>query len=144
MSSVGRGPGLAQPVIVVYDNDDGGKAVRNVLKETFRVKCSGAEPFVHVFKNVYAVPTPFGPDSAPSKIEDLFDDAIKATTIDGKAFNSANVIDKEKEYGKKVFAHKVVTPKATTIDFSGFRPLLTNIAAAITHHRSIVVPPTGR
>lgn len=136
------GPGLAEPVIVVYDNDDGGKAVRNVLKETFKVKCSGAEPVVHAFKNVYAVPTPFGPNEAFSKIEDLFDDAIKATQIDGKTFNSGNAIDKEKEYGKKVFAHKVVTPKAGTIDFTGFRPLLTNITMAIKQHRTAVVPPT--
>ena len=138
------GPGgLAEPVIVVYDNDDGGKAVRNALKETFKVQCSGAEPFVHAYNNVYAVPTPLGPNSAPSKIEDLFDDALKATTIDGKVFNSANVIDKDKEYGKKVFAHKVVTPKATTIDCSRFRPLLTNIAAAIKHHKSTFSTPAA-
>jgi hypothetical protein len=100
-----------------------------VLKENFKVKCSGTEPVVHVFKNVYVVPTPIGPNAAFSKIEDLFDDAIKATQIDGKTFNPGNAIDKEKEYGKNVFAHKVVTPKAGTIDFTGFRPLLTNITA---------------
>lgn len=135
------GPGLAEPVIVVYDNDDGGKAVRNALKETFKVRCSGAEPVVHVFKNVYAVPTPLGPNAAFSKIEDLFDDAIKATQIGGKVFNSGNAIDKENEYGKKVFAHRVVTPKAGTIDFTGFRPLLTNITAAIKQHKTTVVLP---
>ena len=114
-----------------------------MLKESFKVKCSGAEPLVRVFKNVYAVPTPFGPNEAFSKIEDLFDDAIKATQIDGKTFNPGNTIDKEKEYGKKVFAHKVITPKAGKIDFTGFRLLLTNIVAAIHQHKAGVIAPPG-
>ncbi len=138
------GPGLTEPVIIVYDNDDGGKAVRNAIKTTFKIPSTGTEPFVRVFKNMYAAPTPLGPDSTPSKIEDFFDDAIKATLIDGKAFNPAKTIDKDKEYGKKVFAHKVVRPKANTIDFAGFRPLLTNIVAAINQHKAAVIaPPPG-
>ena len=44
------GPGLTQPVVILYDNDDGASAVRNVIKSTFKVPSTGAEPFVHVFK----------------------------------------------------------------------------------------------
>ena len=62
---------------------------------------------------MYAVPTPFGPNSAPSKIEDFFDDTLKATVLDGKTFNDGKVFEVDKHYGKKVFAHKVVRPKAT-------------------------------
>jgi hypothetical protein len=133
------GPGLTQPVVILYDNDDGANAVRNVIKSTFKVPSTGTEPFVHVFKNVYAVPTPFGPGGTPSRIEDFFDDAIKATVIDGRTFSPAKSIDKDKEYSKKVFAHKVVRPKASTIDFTGFRPLLTNVVAAINRHKAAVI-----
>lgn len=82
--------------------------------------------------------TPLGANGAPSKIEDFFDDAIKATVIGGKKFNDGNSIDADKQYGKKVFAHKVVKTKANTIDFSGFRPLLTNLTAAINMHKASV------
>jgi RNA-directed DNA polymerase len=136
------GPGLAEPVIVVFDNDDGGNAIRNVIKNTFKVQSTGAEPFVHVFKNLYAVPTPLGANATPSKIEDLFSAATKAIQVDGKTFNPGKTLDKNTEYSKMVFAHKVVTPKASTIDFSGFAPLLTNLVVAIKqHHARVVAPP---
>ena len=137
------GPGQTEPVIIVYDNDDGGKAVRNAIKTTFKIPTTGAEPFVHVFKNMFAVPTPFGPGAALSRIEDFFDDTIKATVINGKTLSSGKTIDKDKEYGKKVFAHRVVRPKADTIDFTGFRPLLTNIVAAIKQHKAAVMSPAA-
>jgi RNA-directed DNA polymerase len=45
-----------------------------------------------------------------------------------------NNFDTAKHYGKKIFAHRVVRVKADTIDFQGFRPLLTNLVAAIKTH----------
>ena len=83
---------------------------------------------------MYAVPTP----GKPSKIEDLFDDTIKATLIDGKTFNCGNKIDKNKHYGKTIFAHKVVRPRSRTIDFTRFRPLLTSLALAINKHKALI------
>ena len=47
----------------------------------------------------------------------------------------------DRHYGKKVFAHRVVRPKAETIDFTGFRPFLTNIVAVISHHKATVISP---
>ena len=82
----------------------------------------------------------FGAAGTPSRIEDFFDASIKATVIDDKTFNPGDGFDKDKHYSKKVFAHKVVRPKADTIDFSGFRPLLTNLTAAINKHKASVVP----
>jgi len=134
------GPGLVEPVVILYDNDDGAKKIRNTIKENSNVTPTGDEPFVHVVKNLYAVPTPFGDARTPSRIEDLFDASIKATVIDGKTFNPGEGFDKDKHYSKKVFAHKVVRPKADTIDFTGFRPLLTNLTAAINKHKASIVP----
>ena len=61
---------------------------------------------------------------------------IKATVINGKTFNDGDGFDVDKHYGKKVFAHRVVRPKADTIDFAAFRPLLTNLTAAINKHKA--------
>ncbi len=134
------GPGLTEPVVILYDNDDGAKSIRNAIRNVSKVKPTGAEPFVHIIKNLYAVPTPLGADATPSKIEDFFDATVTATVIAGKTFNPDNGSDKDKHYSKKVFAHKVVRPKADTIDFTGFRPLLTNLTAAINKHKASVVP----
>ncbi len=38
-------------------------------------------------------------------------------------------------YGKMVFAHKVVRAHADTIDFSGFNALLSNVRDVIDAHR---------
>ena len=116
------GPGLSEPVVILYDNDHDAPKIRKTIKTVSRVIATGAEPFVHVIKNLYAVPTPLGDNATPSNIEDRFGAAIKATVIDGKTFNPGDGFDRDKHYSKKVFAHKVVRPKADTIDFSGFRP----------------------
>lgn len=129
------GPGLAQPVIVIYDNDEGCKGIRNAIANVSGVKPAGIEPFVRVCKNLYAVPTPLQDGVTLSKIEDFFDPGIKKTVIEGKTFNDGNSFAPEKHYGKVVFAHKVVRPYADTVDFTGFRPLLQNIAHAINAHR---------
>lgn len=134
------GPGLTEPVVILYDNDTAAKSIRNAIKNVSKVMPTGAEPFVHVVKNLYAVPTPLGAAATPSKIEDFFDASIKAAVLDGKTFNPGDGFDRDQHYSKKVFAHKVVRPKADTINFSGFRPLLTNLTAAISKHKASVVP----
>lgn len=134
------GPGLTEPVVILYDNDAGAKSIRHAIKNASHVTPTGNEPFVHVVKNLYAVPTPLPAGTPSSKIEDLFDAATKATVLDGKTFNDGNGFDVDKHYGKKVFAHKVVRPKADTIDFTGFRPLLANLVAAIEKHKASVAP----
>ena len=130
-------PGLKNPVIVLYDNDDGAQKIKNVIKKSFKVSVSGTEDFVQVFKNMYAVPTP----GVPSTIEDYFDQETKSTIIAGKRFHPGGAgFDRAQHYGKVVFAQKVVARYANRINFEGFRPLLTNLAATISSHRSAIVP----
>jgi RNA-directed DNA polymerase len=129
------GPGPAHPVIVLFDDDSGGAGIWSAIKSVTRRPRTDGEPFVHLIKNLYAVPTP----GEGSKIEDFFDASTKALKIDGKSFKDANEFDVEKHYGKKVFAHRIVRPNADTLDFSGFRPLLTNLAAAIREHEAKVI-----
>ncbi len=132
------GPGLAQPVIVIYDNDEGCKGIRSVIANILRVKPTGTEPFTRVCKNLYAVPTPLHEGVTSSKIEDFFEARIKETIIEGKTFNEGNSLDPHKHYGKKVFAHKVIRPNADKVDFTRFRSLLQSIVQVISEHRRLL------
>ncbi len=133
-------PGLTNPVVILYDNDDGAKNIRSAIWQASKLRPTGVEPFLHIVKNLYAVPTPRLPGATESKIEDFFPSTLKATVVDGKTFNDSNSVQIDSQYGKKIFAYKVVQPKAETIDFAGFRPLLSNLTAAIKEHRKSVVP----
>lgn len=135
-------PGLQHPVIVVYDNDSGAKAIRGAIKSVTRTAVRGDESYVHVHRNLYAVPIHLdGKDEV--RVEDCFDEATKAIVVAGKTFSGQGNFDTTKHYGKKVFAHAVIRPNAATIDFAGFRPTLRNLAAAITAHQALIaeVPP---
>ena len=128
-------PGLEHAIVIMYDNDDGAATIRNAIRGVTKVRIEGDEPYVHIHKNLYAVPIVAG-QSGESHIEDCFDDATKATMVAGKSFTSANNFDPATYYGKKVFAHKVVRPNAAKIDFNGFRQTLSNLAAAIAAHQA--------
>ena len=127
-------PGCKQPVIILYDKDSGAKTVEKTIQQASRLKAIPTGPFVHIFRNLYAVPTPLIGGATESKIEDFFDAATQAITVNGKSFSPENGFDSVVHYGKKVFAYDVIRPHADAIDFSGFRPLLTNLAAAIVAH----------
>ncbi|MBE3037752.1 MAG: RNA-directed DNA polymerase [Chloroflexi bacterium] len=131
-------PSSQSPVVIIYDNDSGARGIRSAIRSVSKVQPTGTEPYVHVVKNLYALATPLVGTTTESKIEDFFDDAIKATVIDGKTFNDKNKIDAAKHYSKTVFAHRVVRPNADTINFSGFRPLLTNLVAVINAHKASI------
>src|SRR5207253_2657393 len=60
------GPEPTNPVIILYDNDEGAKSIRNTIKNVSKILPTDADPFAHVIKNMYAVHTP---GAAPSKIE---------------------------------------------------------------------------
>ena len=79
------------------------------------------------------MPTPLPSGAKESKIEDFFDSDTKKNIIPGKAFNSANEIDRTKEYGKKDFA-QAVKRKAKSVNFDGFQPLLSVFSSVITAH----------
>jgi len=66
----------------------------------------------------------------------LFDDATRKTQVSGKSFNSNNKIDNATEYGKEIFAKKVIQAQKNSIDFNGFKPLLDRIVKALDHFNS--------
>jgi RNA-directed DNA polymerase len=125
---------MKHPVIVLIDNDDGATQIFKLAQsKKFGVTIGHATdlPFYHLGGHLYLVKTPIkGPDNK-SCPEDFFDPALLATKIDGKTFNPDKEHDAPGEFGKVVFAERVVRPQAGSIDFSGFDPLLTRIDAVL-------------
>jgi retron-type reverse transcriptase len=124
-------PGLKSPIIILYDNDSGAGPICKAVMEAARKPIKNTDPYSRVVQNLFVVPTPLLNSAKESKIEDFFDAATKATKLGDKTFNANNTFDNTKHYGKKVFAEKVVEVKAGSINFSGFRPLLTNLTLVI-------------
>ena len=131
---------LMHPVIVTIDNDDGAKGVFGALKnQKIVIGHNTSADFYHVTRNLYVVKTPEGA-AAPftSQIEDFFDAQTLGVKLNGKTFNKKNDADTSTEYGKSYFADHVVAPKAKSINFLGFTPLLNRIVAAIAQHQTNV------
>jgi RNA-directed DNA polymerase len=125
---------MKHPVIVLIDNDDGATQIFNLLKsKKFGIPISHATdlPFYHLVAPLYLVKTPNKGTDNKSCIEDFFDPALRATKVDGKSFNPGKKHEAPGEFGKVIFAERVVRPQAGKIDFSGFDPLLTRIDAVL-------------
>jgi retron-type reverse transcriptase len=76
-----KAPGLKNPVIVLYDNDKGAHSICNAIKDAAHKTVKPTDPYTHIIRNLYAVPTPLLNNANESKIEDFFDAATKATVI---------------------------------------------------------------
>ena len=128
-----KAPGLHHPTIVLVDNDTGGHAVGGVVSTIIKKPVTWQEPFVHVTRNLYLTATPLigGKESA---IEDFFSVATLNTQLSGKSFQKDPPFDATKHYGKAIFAEEVVKKNAPTIDFTGFKPVLDNLAAILADY----------
>ena len=124
---------ISHPVIILIDNDDGAKDIFKDVKNingksiSYETTC----PFYHLHENLYLVKTPEIGKNSKSYIEQLFDQELRETLIDGKKFDPSNDLDTNTKYGKVIFAKKVVRPNVDQIDFSKFRGLLDRIVAVL-------------
>jgi hypothetical protein len=129
------GPGLRHPVILLFDNDSGWPPVRSAIRNITGQIIPDDPPFIHVTKNLYAIPTP----GKGSMIEDFFDAETKARIFEGKRLNlDEESFDRTMHYGKRIFAHRIVRANAEAIDFAGFRALLSRLEAVIRYHKKLV------
>ncbi|MGA7157841.1 MAG: retron Ec67 family RNA-directed DNA polymerase/endonuclease [Acidobacteriaceae bacterium] len=138
-------PGLINPFIILFDNDSGRKSICNPGKaaRASNKAISPTDPYTHIVKNLYLVPTPLAVGRDESKIEDFFDAGTKGKVIAGKSFSTDNDYDRAKFYGKADFAEQVVTPNAKTIDFTGFVPMLQSLVTVIAEHAKTVAAQSG-
>jgi RNA-directed DNA polymerase len=129
-------PGMKEPVILLIDNDEGGRKVLHCVCSMLKkdIKEMKKEPYIHVHRNLYLIPTPLQGNQQESQIEDLFDTSTLEVRIDDKSFNRSDEKATETTYSKAVFAEKVVKEMASSINFEGFVPLLDRIAKVIEVH----------
>lgn len=136
MSTFGHKP-QAHPVILLLDNDDGAKDIFAVIKQNYgiEIKPSSAQAFFHITDNLYIVTTPHVGKKVKTCIEDLFEPALLKENVGGKTLNLGTP-DPATEYGKHVFAEKIVRPKASTIKWNGFEPLLQRVSDVLDHYKA--------
>lgn len=121
--------GKAYPVVIIIDNDDGAKEIKNILKIK---KGDTIKSFYHFVENVYVLIIPKHKDKA---IEDLFESKVLKIKIDGKVFNRGKELDTKKEYGKIVFAEKVIKTNQQSINFDSFKEVFNELRLTIDDYR---------
>jgi RNA-directed DNA polymerase len=112
VSNFGHAP-LAVPVIVLVDNDDGGKSLFGLAKAKVEVSHASSDHFYYLGLNLYLVKTP--EQVAPphtSRMETFFPTAVLATKLGGKTFDPDKEHDAPGKYGKMAFAMKVIEPNS--------------------------------
>ncbi|WP_429072416.1 retron Ec67 family RNA-directed DNA polymerase/endonuclease [Aeromonas veronii] len=144
-----KAPKPCFPIIIILDNDAGFKDINSWLDKSkyvtpYNINIKASEnnkfryaEFIHVVENLYIVLTPRENPDKNSAIEDLFNPEILKEEVSGKTFNPSNSkIDITKEYGKEIFAKKVIFAKRNSIDFSRFKVLLDRIVKCLEHYDS--------
>ncbi|WP_281664988.1 retron Ec67 family RNA-directed DNA polymerase/endonuclease [Paraburkholderia fungorum] len=129
-----KAPGLAHPVIVVVDNDSGGKEIFSVVKQKIGSAVDGSANFYFIAKNLYVVAVP-KIDMKDTAIEDCFQESTLPTKVAGKSFNRNNDHDTQTEYGKHYFSTHVIAANYQSIDFKGFKELLKRINLVLTDYK---------
>ncbi len=129
---------MEHPVILLIDNDSGSKNVFSLMSSLFHVTATLSTnlPFYRLSQNLYLIKTPPVEADGSSYIEQFFEPVVLGTVLDGKKFNHEKVHDAPGEYGKVVFAEKVVIPEQAKINFANFTPILERIVAAIGDHKA--------
>ena len=68
-------------------------------------------------------------------IEDMFEPSLLKEKLGGKTLNLGTP-NPATEYGKHIFAEKVVRPKAPSLNWTGFEPLLQRVAEVLDHYKA--------
>ncbi len=132
------GPGKKYPVIILTDNDKGADDIFKAVKEvTGKEITSRNQNFYFVIENLYVIATPRKVSNQDSRIEDFFDQSVLSTKIDGKIFNPDNSgNDNSTEYGKNIFAEKVIKKKQKSINFKEFEKILFPICEVLNDYQN--------
>lgn len=85
--------------------------------------------------NLFLMTNPLIEGTTESEIEDLFDEVTLKHSISGKIFSKKENSDKEKYYGKEIFANYIQS-SYQSINFDGFKPLLNGIVKVIADYNN--------
>ena len=116
------------PVVIIIDNDCGAEKIKRKLN----IKDGDIpQKFYHFFENLYVLIIPKNKNKA---IEDIFEPEVILRKIDGKTFNRNKKIDTKKEYGKSVFAEKIIREDQQNINFDGFKEVFDKLKSTIADY----------
>lgn len=127
-----------QPIILILDNElhtkdkplkDFVQTVKDITTE--KKEIIERESKVKILENLFLVTVPLTSGKRECDIEDLFEQKVLETTVDGKGFKKDGDFDISNFYGKEIFAKKVIQPNFREIDFKNFKPMLNNIVDVI-------------
>ena len=86
--------------------------------------------------NLFLITNQLMPGKEECEIEDLFDESTRNHIIAGKTFSKDDKANKEKHYGKEIFAN-FIQSNYRNINFDNFKPMLNNIVKVITEYSII-------
>jgi len=126
------GEGRKHPVIILVDNDDGASKIKSRIKNNLNNHDSVmAKKYYNFIDNLYIM---FAPDVKKGAIEDLFDAKTLSTKLHGKTFNREKKINTKTEYGKIVFAEKVIKAKQKEINFDDFKSVFDKFKSIVKEY----------
>ncbi|PMV27283.1 MULTISPECIES: retron Ec67 family RNA-directed DNA polymerase/endonuclease [unclassified Pseudomonas] len=141
-----KAPRPKQPIIIILDNDSGFNGIDGLLKGKASAKrypvAKGKKKdfrnanFIHVAHNLYIVLTPPTATGGHTAIESLFTAATLNEKVQKKTFNPESKINTTTEYGKEIFAKKVILANKKTINFSGFDVILKRVIQCMKHYET--------
>jgi RNA-directed DNA polymerase len=132
---------LKAPVIVLVDNGSGQSGGGGVFVQAKKLTGGALDfktnsDFYYLCHNLHLIKTPELGSTGESCMEDLFDASVRAQKVGGKNFNPKAEKDTATEYGKFVFADKVVRANYDKINFSQFTIIFDRISAAMVHYNA--------
>lgn len=129
-------PGKQHPVIMVVDNDEGGRELTLPFVKTAKKITAD---ILHLTENLYVIQIPklAKKDTA---LEDYFEPSVLNEIVNGKTFNRNNKFDNQKHYGKSIFAKSVVQKKQGSINFDKFKTILDLVETVIADYKSVIPP----
>lgn len=125
------------PVILILDNDIGQNDLLKLIEKelgTSKEKLK-EEPFIRICHNLFLILTPLS-GGKDTMMEDLFEESILTEIIEGKIFNKSNNTCTSSQYGKVVFAQKVIRQKRRSISFDSFRPIFDSIVEIVEAYKN--------
>lgn len=121
------------PVILVFDNEqESDRPLKKFIKYT-KISQKPVPSRYNMSDNLYLVINPLVKEKNECEMEDLFDNALLSTTIDGKRFSREKDFDKSIFYGKSIFSEYIMK-NYRTIDFSEFTPILDDLNSIISEY----------
>lgn len=121
-----------KPVFLIFDNETKMKHkplkvfLENIKSSEDDKKHIRDENYLHIRNNLYLLTNQLFKGFEEMEMEDLFENVVQETIINGKKFDRTDGADRTTTYGKARFAD-YISKNYGKINFNNFKPLLSNI-----------------